>query len=67
MKCLGIPNTRHFQDITIIADAYALWEKIKKSSKIETFKSDTMEEFEDLEGNVYNRKTFEDLHRQGLL
>ncbi|KAM0684540.1 Pre-mRNA-splicing factor sap61 [Mitosporidium daphniae] len=67
MKCLGIPNTRHFQDITAIADAYALWEKIKKSSKVETFKSDTMEEFEDFEGNVYNRKTFEDLHRQGLL
>ena len=67
MKCLGIPNTRHFQDITTIADASALWEKLKKSSKLETFKSDTMEEFEDFEGNVYNRKTFEDLHRQGLL
>lgn len=67
MKCLGIPNTRHFQDVTFIKDVYSLWEKIKKDTKAETFKSDTMEEFEDLEGNVYSRRTFEDLHRQGLL
>ena len=25
------------------------------------------EEFEDAEGNVYNRKTYEDLKRQGLI
>merc|ERR1711879_684649 len=29
MKCLGIPNTKHFNDITNINDALALWEKIK--------------------------------------
>nr|CAG8436373.1 5588_t:CDS:2 [Entrophospora candida] len=27
--CLGIPNTRHFHEITLIEDAYALWEKLK--------------------------------------
>lgn len=67
MKCLGIPNTKQFQDITQIQDAIALWKKIKSDMNDEVFRADTMEEFEDIHGNVFNRKTFEDLHRQGLL
>ncbi|KAI9331044.1 hypothetical protein BDR26DRAFT_870589 [Obelidium mucronatum] len=67
MKCLGIPNTKHFQEITKIQDAYALWEKLNTTKKAEAFKADAMEEFEDAEGNVFNKKTFEDLRRQGLL
>ncbi|CAG8556524.1 7632_t:CDS:10 [Ambispora leptoticha] len=51
MRCLGIPNTRHFHEITLIEDAYALWEKLKSTSKTDDFKADTMEEFEDVEGN----------------
>ena len=31
------------------------------------FKAEVEEEFEDTEGNVYNKKTFEDLRRQGLI
>lgn len=31
------------------------------------FKAETEEEFEDREGNVYNKKTYEDLRRQGLI
>ncbi|KAJ3093096.1 hypothetical protein HK102_009528 [Quaeritorhiza haematococci] len=67
MRCLGIPNTRHFHEITLIEDAYALWEKLKAQTKTDNFKADTMEEFEDSEGNVFNKKTYEDLKRQGLL
>ncbi|KAJ3328122.1 hypothetical protein HDU76_010547 [Blyttiomyces sp. JEL0837] len=67
MKCLGIPNTKPFHEITLIEDAYALWEKLKTQAKMESFKADAMEEFEDAEGNVFNKKTFEDLRRQGLL
>ncbi|KAJ3017978.1 UNVERIFIED_CONTAM: hypothetical protein HDU68_011385 [Siphonaria sp. JEL0065] len=67
MKCLGIPNTKHFQEITGIQDAYSLWEKLNTAKKAEAFKADAMEEFEDAEGNVFNKKTFEDLRRQGLL
>ncbi|CAG8537474.1 18408_t:CDS:10 [Acaulospora morrowiae] len=67
MRCLGIPNTRHFHEITLIEDAYALWEKLKNSGKTDEFKPDTMEEFEDQEGNVFNKKTYDDLKRQGLL
>ncbi|KAI8380539.1 hypothetical protein EDC96DRAFT_491321 [Choanephora cucurbitarum] len=67
MRCLGIPNTRQFHEITKIDDAYALYEKQKREGIAEEMKADTVEEFEDAEGNVYNKKTYEDLKRQGIL
>ncbi|KXS15098.1 hypothetical protein M427DRAFT_112107 [Gonapodya prolifera JEL478] len=67
MRALGIPNTRQFHDITLIEDAYALWEKLKAKNKTEEFNPEVVEEYEDLEGNVYNRKTYEDLVRQGII
>ena len=33
MRCLGIPNTAHFANVTNIEDAMALWEKIKVTNK----------------------------------
>ena len=30
MRCLGIPNTAHFANVTAIEDAMALWEKLKQ-------------------------------------
>ncbi len=67
MKCLGIPNTKHFHDITLIEDAIALHNKLKSSVKLENFQSEIEEQFEDSEGHVLNRRTYEDLARQGLL
>jgi len=67
MRCLGVPNTKQFHDITIIDDAVALWEKIKKEEHTLTWRPEAEEEFEDSEGNVFNRRTYEDLKRQGLL
>lgn len=67
MRCLGVPNTKHFHDICLIEDAVALYSKIKGTMKVEQFVGDTEEEFEDSEGNVLNRRTYEDLARQGLL
>lgn len=85
MRCLGIPNTRHFHEITRIEDAFAckylgyrvkfgiltyfflVFEKLKKEGAAEEFVADTMEEYEDDEGNVFNRKTYEDLRRQGII
>jgi len=67
MKCLGIPNNLIFRDITKINDALILWEKIKRDSTSKEWKPETEEEFEDKEGNVYNKKIFLDLKRQGLL
>lgn len=67
MKCLGIPNSKQFFEITLIEDAIALWERMKVEAKSVEFEEDGMEEFEDAEGNVFNKKTYEDLKRQGLL
>lgn len=67
MRCLGIPNTAHFANITAIADAIALWEKVKGVKAQEKWLAANEEEYEDTEGNVFNKKTYEDLKRQGLL
>lgn len=67
MRCLGIPNTAHFANVTSIEDALALWQKIKASKETDRWKPDTEEEFEDSLGNVVNKKTYEDMKRQGLL
>jgi len=67
MRCLGIPNTAHFANVTQIEDAMALWEKVKVQKFEESWKPDHEEEYEDSKGNVVNKKTYEDLKRQGLL
>uniref|UniRef100_T1GK99 Matrin-type domain-containing protein n=1 Tax=Megaselia scalaris TaxID=36166 RepID=T1GK99_MEGSC len=78
MRCLGIPNTAHFANknvpntahfanVTQIEDAITLWEKLKSQKQNERWIPDQEEEYEDSLGNVVNRKTYEDLKRQGLL
>jgi splicing factor 3A subunit 3 len=67
MRCLKIPNTKHFHDIVKIEDAQALYAKLKGQVVGEVWEAEVEEEFEDSEGNVLNRRTFEDLARQGLL
>jgi len=44
-----------------------VWEKLKQEKQQVDFKMDQEEEFEDSQGNVMSRKTYEDLRRQGLL
>lgn len=63
MKCLRIPNTIHFREITSINDALALHQKLTMEANNSRFKPEEEEEFEDSEGNVLNRKTYEDLKR----
>jgi splicing factor 3A subunit 3 len=65
MRCLGIPNTKEFKHITTFADAIALHEKLE-AGRQGSFVND-QEEFEDDEGNVFDKKTFEDLKRQGII
>jgi splicing factor 3A subunit 3 len=88
MRALGLPNTKHFHEITKIEDAMActypttiliftphctlmhtrvVAERLKKEGRHEIFEQETMEELEDEEGNVYNRKTYDDLKKQGLI
>ncbi|XP_076819996.1 splicing factor 3A subunit 3-like [Clavelina lepadiformis] len=67
MRCLGIPNTAHFANVTQIEDAMALWTKIKQAKDAERWNPEHEEEFEDSAGNVVTKKTYDDLQRQGLL
>ena len=69
MKALGIPATKQFYEVTRIGDAQALWKTIceKRLGGGGAFNAAEDEEVEDASGNVYNRKTYEDLKREGLL
>ncbi|GER46705.1 splicing factor 3a [Striga asiatica] len=67
MRCLGIPNTKNFNEITSIEEAKQLWEKIQEKQGLNKWRPDLEEEYEDQEGNIYNKKTYNDLHRQGLI
>lgn len=66
MRALGIPNTKDFYEVTKIEDAMALW-KTLQSRQTGGFNPEMDEELEDEQGNVYNKKTYEDLRRQGLI
>mmetsp|Transcript_43863 Transcript_43863/g.95799 ORF Transcript_43863/g.95799 Transcript_43863/m.95799 type:complete len:531 (-) Transcript_43863:78-1670(-) len=67
MRCLKIPNTSHFKEITKIEDALTLYEKLKKDAEEQTFRPDQDVECEDIQGNVMSQRAFEDLRRQGLV
>ncbi|KAJ1826288.1 Pre-mRNA-splicing factor sap61 [Coemansia sp. RSA 2599] len=67
MRRLGIPNTRQFHGIVSIEEAQQLWERVQKEKKQQVANTDTFEEYEDSEGNVFNKKTYFDLKRQGLI
>ncbi|GIY92583.1 hypothetical protein CEXT_500581, partial [Caerostris extrusa] len=43
------------------------WQKLKEQKQKERFLPSNEEEYEDTQGNVVNKKTYEDLKRQGLL
>ncbi|MCP9261270.1 Splicing factor 3A subunit 3 [Dirofilaria immitis] len=52
MRCLGIPNTAHFANITKISDAVELWGKIRRQKESLKWNPEHDEEFEDSAGNV---------------
>uniref|UniRef100_A0A8R7PUV8 Matrin-type domain-containing protein n=1 Tax=Triticum urartu TaxID=4572 RepID=A0A8R7PUV8_TRIUA len=67
MRCLGIPNTKNFNEITSIKEATTLWERIQAKQGQNKWRPDLEEEYEDKDGNIYNKKTYTDLQRQGLI
>eukprot|EP00999_Lentomonas_sp_LEN2_P001993 NODE_316_length_1647_cov_94.836842_g284_i0.p1 GENE.NODE_316_length_1647_cov_94.836842_g284_i0~~NODE_316_length_1647_cov_94.836842_g284_i0.p1 ORF type:complete len:501 (-),score=94.67 NODE_316_length_1647_cov_94.836842_g284_i0:77-1579(-) len=67
LRNLGIPNTRHFLFVTSPADALALWEKMKYDTTSRHWQEEREMEYEDAEGNVFNKRTFEDMKRSGML
>ncbi|CAG9462501.1 unnamed protein product [Pedinophyceae sp. YPF-701] len=66
MRSLGIPNSKEFFEVTRIKDALELWSTLRKS-QAGGFNPNEHEEYEDGEGNVYSKRTFEDLKREGLI
>ncbi|XP_018474946.2 splicing factor SF3a60 homolog isoform X2 [Raphanus sativus] len=67
MRRLGIPNTNNFNEITSIKEAEELWKRIQEREGVNKWRPEIEEEYEDGEGNVYNKKTYSDLKRQGLI
>ncbi|KAL1196963.1 putative splicing factor SF3a60 [Cardamine amara subsp. amara] len=67
MRCLGIPNTKNFNEITSIEEAKELWKRIQERQGVNKWRPELEEEYEDREGNIYNKKTYSDLQRQGLI
>jgi splicing factor 3A subunit 3 len=67
MKCLKIPNTSHFKDVTEIAEALKLHRKIIEDNYNNSFKPDLEEEFEDENGNIFSRKKYIELKRKGAI
>jgi len=66
MRCLRIPNTMHFREITKIQEAIELHKKLIRDHETDQFNPEE-EEFEDSQGNVLTAKKFSDLQKQGLL
>lgn len=67
MRRLGIPNTKDFHMITKIDDALKLYEKLKQEKQRVTWNPEDEEEFEDTEGNVFKKSTYDQLKRQGVI
>jgi splicing factor 3A subunit 3 len=73
LKCLGITSTSGsggvnlFREITGIADAVALWEKLKKERREKEQATDSIVQMEDGEGNVMPERIYLDLQKQGIL
>lgn len=67
MALLGIPNTPQFFEITKIDDAIKLWHKVCADKEKNEWKPEADEECEDADGNVYNKKMFDALVKQGII
>ena len=67
MKCLRLPNTLQFKNITRIEDALKLHHKLIEEKNRTEFNPETEEQYEDENGNVYNKKMLSDLKKQGLM
>ena len=78
MRCLGVPNTRHFFQITRIDEVLSVWEEMKRKRIVQVGSVGTAmhnnnnsninpEEIEDAQGNVYTKRVYEDMKRQGLI
>lgn len=61
------PNKWSSHFLFVRQEAKDLWEKIQERQGVNKWRPDLEEEYEDKEGNIYNKKTYTDLQRQGLI
>ena len=50
-----------------LQDAQLLWENIQRERQRTEWRPEDEEEFEDQDGNVYRKKLYDDLIRQGII
>ena len=68
MQTLNIPNSKEYYGLTKISEVLALHKKLQEEkNKNSTWNQEEDEEFEDSEGNVMSKETYENLKRNGLL
>ncbi|KAK8861591.1 hypothetical protein IAR55_002414 [Kwoniella newhampshirensis] len=68
LRALGLPaGGKHWYGLTKINDVLALADKLKIEGRQEMAQMEKAEEFEDDEGNVYSRRVYEDLKKQGVI
>lgn len=68
LKCLNITNNlKLYDNITKIDELMALYKQQQSISGQESMNTDVIQEIEDSDGNVYNKKTYEELRKQGIL
>lgn len=67
LQVLGIKYTPSLYLITSIAEVKRIIESNKGKVSSNLFNANQEEEFEDSEGNVYKKSTYEDLKRQGYI
>ena len=63
MKCLRLPNTLQFKNITKIEDALKLHHKLIEEKNRTEFNPDTEEQYEDENGNVINKKVYDGMKK----
>jgi len=67
MRMLNIPNTKDFHMITTRKDAELLNMKIQQAKASQSWDPEREEEFEDNDGNVFKKQTYDQLRRQGVI
>lgn len=70
LKCLGLGNHKALWGVTGIQDVLAVQAKVEAEERVDRARvggGEADEEMEDGDGNVYSRKVYEDLQRQGLI
>ena len=66
MRCLNIPFSKAFNEVTTIEEARRLHQTLEEK-KLGKWDRQHDQECEDADGNVYNAKTFAELRSQGLI